>query len=105
METKENMMAKVIFTISYDIHPEKREEYLALTKEMKEYLKNSTGREYSVFETKGKKNSFSEIFLFSSIDDYDNLEDHDEKMSDLVARLEPLLQNSRMKYTTLVELE
>jgi len=99
------MMAKVIFTISYEIHPEKREEYLLLTKEMKEYLTNVKGREYSIYETKGKKNSFSEIFLFSSLNEYDDLEDHDEKMSDLVARLELLLQNSRMKYTTLVELE
>ena len=99
------MMAKVIFTISYDIHPEKREEYLELSKEMKEYLTNSKGREYSVYETKGKKNNFTEIFLFSSMDEYDDLEDHDEKMSDLVARLEPILQGGRMKYSTLVEVE
>jgi antibiotic biosynthesis monooxygenase (ABM) superfamily enzyme len=98
-------MARVIFTISYDILPDKREEYLSLTKEMKEYLTNMKGREYSVYETKGKKNSFSEIFLFSSLDEYNDLEDHDEKMSDLVARLEPLLQNNKMKYTTLVELD
>lgn len=97
-------MAKVIFTISYDIIPEKREEYLALTREMKEYLTGIKGRDYSVYELKGKKNSFSEIFLFSSLDEYDDLEDHDEKMSDLVARLEPLLQNNKMKYTTLVEI-
>jgi antibiotic biosynthesis monooxygenase (ABM) superfamily enzyme len=98
-------MAKVIFTISYDIIPEKREEYLALSKEIKEYLTTVKGREYSVYETKGKKNSFSEIFLFSSLDEYDDLEDQDEKMSDLVARLEPLLQNNKMKYTTLIEIE
>jgi antibiotic biosynthesis monooxygenase (ABM) superfamily enzyme len=98
-------MAKVIFTISYDILPDKREEYLALTKEIKDYLTTVKGREYSVYETKGKKNNFSEIFHFSSLDEYDNLEDHDEKMSDLVARLEPLLQNNKMKYTTLIEVD
>ena len=98
-------MAKVIFTISYEIHPEKREEYLLLMREMKQYLTGVKGREYFVYETKGKKNNFSEVFQFSSLEEYDDLEDHDEQMTDFVGRLEPLLLTGKMRYTTLVEPE
>lgn len=31
-------MPKVLFTISYNIKPDKREEYLALMKEMRDHL-------------------------------------------------------------------
>jgi len=98
-------MAKVIFTISYEIHPEKREEYLALMRQIKNYLKVVKGRDYSFYEIKGKKNNFSEVFQFPSLDEYNNLEDHDEQMTDFVGRLEPLILNGKMKYTTLIELE
>ncbi len=98
-------MAKVIFTISYDIQPEKRDEYLMLTQQMKEHFARSNGKEYAIYEQKGKKNSFSEVFVFKSLEEYDQLEDQDEQMTDLVQRLESLLADGKMKYTTLVELE
>lgn len=98
-------MGKVIFTISYEIHPEKRDEYLALTKEMKQLLAQKKCKGYSIYEQKGKKNSFSEIFVCESLDEYEQLEDQDEETNQLVQRLEPLLSNGKMKYTTLVELE
>ncbi len=98
-------MAKVIFTISYDIQPEKRDEYLVLTQQMKEHFARSNGKEYAIYEQKGKKNSFSEVFVFKSIEEYDQLEDQDEQMTELVQRLESLLSDGKMKYTTLIELE
>jgi L-rhamnose mutarotase len=98
-------MGKVIFTISYEIQPEKRDEYLVLTKEMKLLLAEKKGKDYSIFEQKGKKNSFSEVFVCESLDEYEELEDQDEETSMLVQRLESLLTNGKMKYTTLVELE
>ena len=98
-------MGKVIFTISYDIHPEKRDEYLALTREMKILLTQKKCKDYSIFEQKGKKNSFSEVFVCESIDEYEQLEDQDEETNQLVQRLESLLTNGKMKYSTLVELE
>jgi quinol monooxygenase YgiN len=98
-------MAKVIFTISYDVNPEKRDEYLALMQEVKQHFAASNGKEYSVYEQKGKKNSFSEVFVFNSVEAYDQLEDQDESMSAFVQRLETLLVDGKMHYTTLVELE
>ena len=98
-------MAKVIFTISYDVNPEKRDEYLTLMQEMKQHFTASNGKEYSVYVQKGKKNSFSEVFVFGSMEEYDQLEDQDERMSDFVRRLEALLVDGKMHYTTLIELE
>ena len=98
-------MGKVIFTISYDVVPEKRDEYLALAGEMKAHLAEKHGKNYSVFELKGKKNSFSEIFVCNSMEEYDQLEDQDEQMSDYISRLESFLGESKMKYTTLIEIE
>jgi hypothetical protein len=97
-------MGKVLFTISYDIQPDKREEYLALCQDMKSHISKSNGKEYAIYEQKGKRNSFSEVFVFGSMEEYDQMEDQDEQMTDLVGRLEPLLADGRMKYTTLVEL-
>jgi len=95
-------MGKVIFTITYEIMPEKRDEYLALTQELKSHL---AGKNYSIFEQKGKKNSFSEVFICNSMEEYDQLEDQDDQMSGYVDRLETLLVDGKMKYTTLIETE
>ncbi|OLD60431.1 MAG: hypothetical protein AUI33_15635 [Ignavibacteria bacterium 13_1_40CM_2_61_4] len=98
-------MGKVIFTISYEVKPERREEYLALSQEMKSYISGSAGRNYTIYEQKGKKNHFSEVFLFNSLEEYDQLEDEDEQIGALVGRLESLLANGKMKYSTLLELD
>jgi quinol monooxygenase YgiN len=98
-------MGKVMFTISYDINPEKRDEFLALTVRMKQHLAQKNGKSYSIYEHKGKKNSFSEVFIFSSMEEYDQLEDQDEQMGQFVQELEQLMVNGKMKYSTLIELQ
>ena len=98
-------MARVIFTISYEINPEKRDEYLTLSKAMKAHLGGTQGKNYTIYEQKGKKNSFSEVFICNSVEEFDRLEDdEDERTEELVRQLEGLLVNGKMKYTTLVEL-
>jgi|SRR3989337_1759863 len=97
-------MGRVIFTISYDIVPEKRGEYIPLSQKMKEHILQKEGvGEYSIFENKRKQNSFSEVFIFNSIDDYDGLEDEDDTMQGLMSQLESMLTDGKMKYSTLVE--
>jgi hypothetical protein len=98
-------MAKVIFTISYEVNAQKRDEFLALSQAMKAHVAKTNGKEYSIFEQKGKKNSFSEVFVFNSLDDYNQLDDQDEQMNELVQKLEGLLVDGKMKYTTLIEVE
>jgi antibiotic biosynthesis monooxygenase (ABM) superfamily enzyme len=96
-------MGKVMFTISYEVKAEMREDYLALSREMKSHLAGPAGKNYAIYETKGKKNHFSEVFIFDSMEEYDQLEDQDEQLSEMVQRLEAFLTNGKMNYTTLLE--
>lgn len=99
-------MPRVMFTISYGIKPERRDEYLSLIGQMREHLTNVSKKDYSVFEAKGKKNFFTEVFVTGSMEEYDALEDNlDEKAQSLVAALEGLIDDEGMKYTTLIEME
>jgi hypothetical protein len=99
-------MPKVILQISYDIQEEKREEYLKLVQEMKRHFVQEKNKDYSVFELKGRKNSFVEQFICRSLEEFDALEDDlDEQGEELVNRLEGMLKDGTSKYTTLVELE
>lgn len=97
-------MPKVILQISYDIDPAKRADYLSLMNEIKSHFTQVRKKNYSVFEQKGKKNSFVEQFLCHSQEEFDNLEDDlDDKSEELVNHLEVLLGGGKAKYTTLVE--
>ena len=99
-------MPKVLLQISYDIDPEKREQFLTLVKEMREHFRQTRKKHYSVYEQKGKKNFFVEEFTCASLEEYDALEDDlDEKSEDLVNRLEGILKEGKAKYTTLTEIE
>jgi len=99
-------MAKVILQISYDVDPEKRAEYLELVKEMTTHFRQIRKKDYSVFEQKGKKNSFVEQFICTSMKEYDALEDDlDEKSEELVNRLEEYLRNGKARYVTLLEID
>lgn len=99
-------MPRVMFSISYSIKPELREKYLGLLGEMKEHLTTVGQKNYSVFEAKGRKNSFTEVFITNSLEEFDALEDNqNEKTADLVSRIEECVGDEGMKYSTLVELE
>jgi len=99
-------MPRVMFTISYGIKPELREQYLALMKEMRNHLTTVAAKNYSVFEVKGKKNQFSEVFITNSLEEYDALEDNqDEQTQELVSKLESFVDDGGMKYSTLIEVE
>lgn len=99
-------MPKVLLQISYDIDPEKRDQYLALMKELKAHFSEVRKKNYSVFEQKGKKNSFVEEFVCASLEEYDALDnDLDEKSEELVSRIENFLKEGKAKYTTLTEVE
>lgn len=99
-------MPRVILQISYDIKPDQLEGYLALAREMKHYFASERGKNYTVYEQKGKKNSFVEQFVCNSPEEFEALEDDlDQKSQDLVNRLETMIEGGKARYTTLVELE
>jgi hypothetical protein len=98
-------MPKVILQISYDIQPEKRDAYLQLMQEMKSHFTGVRNKDYTVFEVKGRAQSFVEQFVCGSMEEYEALEDDlDEKTEELVNRLEEFLADGKAKYATLVEL-
>ena len=99
-------MAKVIFTISYEINPEKREEYLSLSRKTKSHFVESKGKNYAIYEQKGKRNTFSEVFICNSREEYDQLEDDEDKtLEEFIQQLDAYLINGKMKYTTLIEID
>ncbi len=98
-------MPRVMFTISYTIKPEGRDAYLQLMGEMKKLFVAEGKKNYSVFEVKGKKNQFTEVFLTNSMEEFDALEDNqDERTEALVRKIEEFVDDGGMKYNTLVEL-
>ncbi len=96
-------MPRVMFSISYSIKPESRAQYLGFAHEIKEHYK-AQGKNYSVFEGKGKKNQFTEVFITGSVEEFDALEDNqDERTESLVSKIEECIDDNGMKYSTLVE--
>lgn len=98
-------MPRVLFTISYAIKPEQRANYLTLISDMKNHLVNVGKKNYSVFEVKGKKNQFTEIYVFANEEEFDVLdESQDEHTQDLLSRLESCVDKDGMKYTSALEI-
>ncbi len=97
-------MPRVMFTISYAITPERREEYLTLLGELKSHFASLGRKYYMVFESRGKKNKFTEVFLTESPEEFDALEDNqDEKTQELIQRLQECVAKGGMKYSTMDE--
>ncbi len=97
-------MSRVMFTISYSITPERRDEYLKLLGELKSHFVSLGRKNYMVFESRGKKDHFNEVFLTESLEEFDALEDNqDEKTQELIQRLEECVDKGGMKYSTMVE--
>ena len=97
-------MPRVMFTISYAIKPDVRDSYLEHARRMKEHFTTVGKKTYSVFETRGKKNHFTEVFITNSVEEYDTLEDNqDEKTEALIGKLDEFIDENGMKYSTLLE--
>lgn len=97
-------MAKVLFSVQYDIVPEKKDEYLKVVKELKAVINREGLEAYAVYEIKGKTNSFNELYTFASMEAYEAFDDYeDERLNILINKLGDMIVGST-KYQTLVEL-
>jgi hypothetical protein len=97
-------MSRIILTMSYEIDPQSREHYLELARRIKDHYLVDLKTNYSVFEQKGKANHFMEMFVCSSQEEFDALEENQtEKTEELLAELQEYIKDGKMKYTTLVE--
>jgi len=97
-------MSKVIFAVQYEIEASKRDAFLASLPELKSLIKADGLESYSVYEIKGKANSFEEMFVFSSYEAYDAYDDaENERLSVLISKIESLKVNNTTKYNVLTE--
>jgi hypothetical protein len=95
-------MSKIIFEINYNVLPEKREEYLISIEELKTRIRENTSSEYFVLENRKLLNNFSELYIFDSEEDFDNMEDNqDEATSELIEKIfDEFIVNKKVNYTT-----
>lgn len=97
-------MDKVVFTISYDIIPDKREEYLDVVRELKNIIKSDGLLSYSVFEQKSKPNSFQEIYIYESKQAWEDSDEvSNERVDMLMTKLSDLVVEKTTRYNTLFE--
>ncbi len=98
-------MSSYILNISYSVKPSEREKFLELSRELKAHFAGELGKNYRIFEIKGKPNDFVEQFVCSTKEEYDNLEDDfTDKGEDLVNRLTDLIEGDSAVYSTMIEL-
>ena len=99
-------MAKVIFSVQYEISPNKREDYLTVVRELKNLLKAEGLESYNVYEVKSKVNHFQELFTFSSMESYEQFEDdQNERINILINKISDFTEGHSSKYTLLHELD
>lgn len=98
-------MARVMFTISYNIKPEMREKYLNLIGELRHHLTTVAKKNYLVFEGKGKRNHYAEVYFFQNEEEFEALDDtQDERTQELLSKLEECIDSNGKKYATYTEL-
>lgn len=97
-------MSKVLFSISYDIIPDKRTEYLDIVRELKSIVKSDGLESYSVFEQKSKQNTFKELYIYESKEAWEEAdESQNERVDILMTKLSDLIKEKSTQYSTLFE--
>ncbi len=99
-------MGRVIFSISYDIIPEKRTEYLDIVRELKNIIKSDGLESYSVYEQKSKSNGFQEIYIYKSQQAWEDSDEvENERVDILMTKLSDLIKEKSTQYSTLFEVD
>lgn len=96
-------MGKVILTVQYEVKESMRNDYLTAIEKLKAYYATNQFVTYSVYEQRGKQNSFAEIFMAHSEVAYKKFEESDDQTADeLTAQLQDFI-DAKTKYTTFME--
>ena len=97
-------MSRVLFSISYDIIPDKRIEYLDVVRELKSIVKSEGLESYTVYEQKSKENSFKELYIYESKEAWEEAdESQNERVDLLMTKLSDLIKEKTTQYSTLFE--
>lgn len=87
-------MPRVLFTVNYTIPEQQRKNYLELITQLKSRYAGSEVQ-HNVFEMKGKRNGFQEIYVYNSQDSFDASDELEErlKVSEIVEKITEIAQN------------
>ncbi|HMU42279.1 MAG TPA: hypothetical protein PKA80_03170 [Ignavibacteriaceae bacterium] len=97
-------MAKVIFSVQYEVEQTNKDAYLSVVKELKTLLKAEGLEKYSVYEVKGKSLQYQEIYEFSTLEAYEAFDDNNnERINILIGKLSDLTNKNTTKYSTMFE--
>lgn len=97
-------MSRVIFSIQYEVLPEKKDEYLKVVRELKNIVKAEGLEEYVVYENLKKKNSFTENYFFIDEKAYEEFDDiQDERVDILTRKLADCVKEQTTQYSVLKE--
>jgi hypothetical protein len=98
-------MPRILFQINYEIHPEKRDEYLATVRELEQYVKETSSHNYMVVEDKNKPNHFTEIYICADENEFDGLEDEmDDTIYGLTTKIaSQFVEGGKTNYSTFYE--
>jgi hypothetical protein len=97
-------MAKVVLTMQYEVADENRQEYLAAVERLKTHYAANQHVTYSVFEQKGKRNAFAEMFVAQSEEAFKQYEESEDEAADTLAqKIAEFSKGGKAKYATLVE--
>ncbi len=99
-------MGKIIFEINYNIHPEKRDEYLQTIQALKKNILENSNINYSVFENKKNKNNFSEIYVCENEEEFDSIEDNqsDDSIKLTQKLFDDFIKDKKVIYSTKYEI-
>lgn len=95
-------MSKILFQINYDVHSDKRNEYLSAVSELKDYLKSAKNQDYMVVEDMNKQNNFTEIYVCENEEQFEAIDDgSDDKVFEITTNiLKNYVMNGKTKYST-----
>ena len=97
-------MSRVIFTIEYEVKPEKREEFLTVARELTHIVKAEGLTEYSIYENAKKNNVFEEKYFFVDEQAYEEFDDiEDERFDILTNKLSDMVVEKTTKYSVMRE--
>jgi hypothetical protein len=97
-------MAKVVLSMQYEIQDEKRNDYLGTIQQLKTHFASNPFVQYSVYEQKGKKNSFVEMFVAETEEAFKQFEESDDEVADALANtLSDYFKDGKAKYLTCIE--
>lgn len=96
-------MGKVVLLVQYEIKEAKRSEYLSAVEKLKSHYATNQFVSFSVYEQKGKPNTFAEIFLAHSDAVYKKFEESDDAIADELSAVLQDYIDGKTKYSTYFE--